>query len=598
MAGTRLRQNVVVRDISQAWQVLAEFRTRKAYWANVGSDGKPREQTGGRIPGRMLLCEALECFLVPALDPLLHDAFERTLRMESGTSTFLRTLKDDTNELIESTFEVQGERIQTRFYTDPYTQLGEITKAGGESPQNVDCAAFVIAVLLHIWHLFGADSRLDSELVGEFRAAVDVDKLPGYIDASIDYLISCHEPGQGWRWTDHPKVPSTVYFTWTACETFGEIDDLILSAELRTDLDETADPLDPCHWDQVKIASSPFRFKRDALYGAVRSSRTWALNRLAEMSAGKMITEPLLMNKSGQDDPRYPCFPSDEYEKRKQDPAKAEKHVLWANNLMLLDVLALTYGDRDPEHSFTQENMERSLMSLVDVYRQPATRAILDNYEYLFYLHPGEGEVLDVNKLRLNRGHSLYGDKSFAPLLMRVLLLFLQYGIGNSIILEEEVAAIYRYLLEGRNRAPDYQYVWDQEGLSLFATERALEALRDYVMFLAVERTADQPILQSERTQVDAVLDDFVRLLRKALRSAVPATTETEEMSKLLKRVGALEAALKNLDQEGMSTAGSLKLNDRCTKLETEVETINKRLGKHSKRITKLEDNGVPADAD
>ena len=591
----RRKYKVTETDILKAWHVLAKSRLDKDFWANIGAGGKPREQTGGKVPGRILLCEALECFLVPALSPLLAGEFERVLKLEVRDRVFIDAFIEDTNTLIDSVFTFsQGHAIKTRFYSDPYIQLDEIKK-GTQTPQNIDCAAFVTSTLLHLWQLFAPGSWLDQKLVATFCDKVDINSIPKLVDVCVSYILRCHEPGRGWRWTDNDKIPSTLYFTWTVCETFSEIDDVVLARERLPDLQQSADPLDLSTWDREKTSQSLFKFDREALCKAICSARTWALEQLEGVSVGTQVKEPVLMDPRGVTNAKYPCFPGEEYKSRKQDPKKAEDYVLWLNNLMLLDILALTYGDKDPNFDFTQELMERALMSLLEIYKSSEAKEVLDNYEYMFYLHPGEGQVLDINALSLNRSHSLYGDKSFPQLLTRVLILFLQYNVGNSIILGEQVASLYRSLLEGRNRL--HQYVWDRDGLNVYATERALEALHDYHLLLASDEEGEQTKPLAARTPLDDVLDDFAGRLKQALQSLTADIARPEAtLHNLERRVDIIEQTVQNPDRaisqtDLLQVAG--KFTEDVKKLKDKVEKLDiwtKQLQKLDQRLRDIED--------
>lgn len=574
----RSRHEVIAKDIIQAWKVLAKFRMEKGFWANMGEAGTPDESTGGAVPGRVLICEALELFLIPALNPFLKEDFDRILRFTFNEETFLDVFANDLQILIDAVFVIHGDNtIETRFFSDPYSMLDDI-KAQSAVPQNVDCATYVVSVLLHVWYLFGSDGGLDEELCRRLREKVSFDSFPRLVDACIEFIIECHEPGKGWRWTNNEKVPSTLYFSWTVCEILNEVDNLILDSERRPNLPLTADPLDQSSWNQDLIDKSPFLFNREALAASMRDLRSWALEQLRDVSVGTMVTESVLMDPSGQNNPQFVCFPSEEYTKLGLDDQHSQS-VLWLNNLFVMEIVLLTYGDRTGDSAHVTAMLENGLLSLIKKYLYDEDlRNVLDHYNYMFYLPPGDGEVLDLSKLRNNRPHSLYRDKIFQGLLMRLLVLYIRYDIGNFLLLEEHLKTLYRRLLEARNHTVDYQYAWDSDAFSVFATVRAMESLKEYSL-LEYEEGSVRPTTIQTRTELDDVLDDFAGRLGVALRDITTQNSGLQEGTG--DRIAAIEGRLQDLKNsigdgsgEGVSKVDWLQDHDGILKLQADVNSL------------------------
>ncbi len=578
---------ILLEDITRAWDALIEDRLKRGYYANRSAQEKQMETSEH---GPVLLAEALCSFLLPALN---ENLLPRLIGRLQEKPEFREAFFQDVKRLFDLvTPSESGEPYQ--FTGEPYSNLGApmvLARGVKQVPRNLDCATWVVGTGLYVWQLFSPHQG-KAKAVSTLEAGF-FDDLCRTVDAAIDFMMSCYSSDQkGFRWTDDPAIPPLLYFTWTACKAFDDIDAIVLPLERRENIPEEADLLESRWLDDEKIKASPFNFDRYKLLECMRGAREGLLQWVEELEAGGMC-EDNQMKLEGKDDVRYAYWDLGSADYAGQQIEHVEK-VNWLNNLMVLDGLVTTYADKEPALGLTlRPRLERALVSVVEKYRDPSVRPMLDNWEYVFFLPIGESAQFNRAYLRQSRENRValrYGDKVFVPLLLSIVVDLLEFGIGNPIILEELMRELYGNLIFGRNRRVEWQWVWDRDSFSIFATQRTLEALNDYQSYVSSREKSEMPG-EAVPASIDRAIDNLSSSLKATISKMVTEATKAgvrvpPSLEGVQNKLRDLRAGLEELKEQQQY----LVTRDKFTKLFDDVHKLGIKNDEILRELRKIDD--------
>jgi hypothetical protein len=157
--------------------------------------------------------------------------------------------------------------------------------------------------------------------------------------------------------------------------------------------------------------------------------------------------------------------------------------MVFYNSLYALLILLWSWGDRSDDGTVVDDDaknkINRAISQLVYNYSSiPVVKEVLDRFEYVFSL-PGKGIFKANSEKELG-----YLDSAFLPLLTRLLVLFVVYGVGDRNMLEPIIRNLYVELLQSRHRNDiKYSALWSTNQIEMFSTQRALQALTFYYAY-------------------------------------------------------------------------------------------------------------------
>lgn len=464
-------------DILLAWNGLVISRLEKGYFDN--------EDNPFNREARIATAEGLESFLIPCLKSpeLKEELMERLKTKKTNGGKFIDAFMNDINYLVNATIikeeskgHVSPKDSQGKgFFSDPYWHPESVKKAilpnakaknpilGKGYIEIVDSIGFIVPTMIHFLKLFKNEDLFKSK-------RINFNNIENVITEGIKKIINWHIKGEGWGWGDKEKygLPTNLYSTWTVCETFSEIDDYILKEEIA---------LGKKH---------PFGFKSKDMWKCIEETKNYIVDNYLDFMIEE---EPILPKKNGS-----------EIESFTVNNQNSIKYIDLNNDLYALDILILTYADRKWENNLPfiatidkrieeteldeeiRNKLELALYKIIKIYKNPEAKKILQTKEYKFYFEPGN--VLNKQTFRREPKWFEYSDKSFLPLLLRVIIQFLMYNIGNPIVLEELATEIYIDLLLTRHKKePKLRHCWDDTYFGVYTTERAIETLTDLYLY-------------------------------------------------------------------------------------------------------------------
>ena len=479
-------------------------------------------------PGDLATCEGLEAFLVPAVEGALpfSDFLSRFRgsgpeRSEQEKQAFLAEFGKDVRQLVD--------RWKTgRFSGQPYAVEESILRALPPNLQDkqkwvsiTEAAAMACRVLIHLLTLKLSPSKEESES-GHFNkyigSQLDDAGVFAALKNAIEFLVRAFqkgdgdsegvkivsaknggESGSGWSWTDHANLPPILFFTASAVDAFAELDLYLIRKSADGTWDRTGTE------DQRKLAAFYQREATtiDLLQLCVEMSRQWVENLvLANISIGSgEYVEPNVETFLG-DAEAYKQFAQGVKREGLANPP-----MILYNNLYALLILLWSYADWDEKGECIDElvknKINRALMQIVYSYKSlPTVRQVLSVCPYQFYL-PGKGYFRDGSDVKCS-----YLDSGFLPLLTRLLVLFVVYGVGDRNLLEPVIRDLYVELLQNRNREKlDYSGLWSSKAVEVFSTQRAIQALTFYYAYArAKEGIAGCPQEVPRASAADAVV--------------------------------------------------------------------------------------------
>ncbi len=448
------------------------------------------------------MSEGLEAFLVPAVEGALEfSSVIEGIPIGKARQDFVDAILKDIGELL-----ARWEKGQ--FSGKPYAEEVDIIKALDEKRQakldalNItESAAMACRVLIHLLTL----KHQSPEKEGLFRQEIAVhlidEQIINGLKQAIDFLVKSFQkgqtgqtedekiasatydgdPGSGWSWTDWQGLPPMLFFTAAAVDAFAELDLYLIRAAEQGDMES--------------ILKDFYKYNKRSIMSfqlCVDMARRWVVSAvLPNLSLGEgQYEEPEIDYKA--DEKRFALYELPlarspiialKKTKRKYPP------IIY-NNLYGLQILLWSWGDwsdwRPDKQAIdidarTKGWINQAITQLVYIYDSvPEMKEILRKVDHEFLL-PGEGFFKpDAGK------NCSYIDAGFLPTLMRLLVLFLVYGVGDRNLLEPVIRNLYVELLQNRNRSSkDYATLWSAEGVEIFSTQRATQALTFYSAYAA-----------------------------------------------------------------------------------------------------------------
>ena len=460
--------------------------------------------------GDMATCEGLETFLIPAVERALpFSKFLAHYESKGGDEqAFVEAINADIEGLLES--------WQAGLFSgEPYANIKKIQaniepvlKDQFRNVNITESAALACRVLIHLLTL--KLNRTDEELFQkEIGKKLDESKMFAALAKSIDFLVRAFQKGEGaneeeqianarvgthigsgWSWTDRQALPPMLFFTAAAIDAFAELDLYLIRTVLKRE------------WvaDGLKLA----------VFYQENSEKLQHFQLCVDMARRWVQTAVLLnlIDGYGQHVERFPkgndligeelYFDKEPegYDQYKEDLRKwsALQHppMVFYNTLYALSILLWSWGDRsedgDSEDDDSKNKINRAISQLVYNYSSiPVVKEILDRFEYVFSL-PGTGIFKPGGEKE--RG---YLDSAFLPLLTRLLVLFVVYGVGDRNMLEPVIRNLYVELLQSRHRDKiDYSALWSTTEIEIFSTQRAIQALTFYHAYACGKEIVDE----------------------------------------------------------------------------------------------------------
>lgn len=451
--------------------------------------------------GDLAICEGLEAFLVPAVEGALtlSDLLKAMPTNNCDKQVFADAVVADVNGLL-------SRWIVSSFSGEPYANpddiLGTLQPIRRQEIKKVDIvesAAMACRVTTHLLTL-----KLVRHQEAEFRTLIG-DKVPEHhlftaLIKAVEFLIKSFrkgpgeteqekiasasigtQHGSGWSWTDWPDLPPMLFFTAAAVDAFAELDlYLIRVAESKEPIDDAAGQKKII--DFYNIHQETFAL----LQLCVDMARRWVRNiALADLSSGwGFYPEPEVRKVDVLPEGKDAEF----LKQIKSELERAEvpqMPTLLYHNLYALQVLLWGWADRSESGTGTNDEVttmiNRALAQLVYNYdRVPVIKSVLADFDYVMELPGGDYCTPGTDKKRR------YLDSGFLPLLTRLLVLFVVYGVGDRNLLEPVIRNLYIELLQSRIRENlDFTALWSTKTIEIFSTQRAVQALTFYFAYAA-----------------------------------------------------------------------------------------------------------------
>jgi len=469
---------------------LARFRVRKKGYRSKEPDA----------PGQLATCEGLETFLVPAVEGALSfsSVLDELVTTDCTKTMFADTVVDDVEELLEHW---RGGRFSGEPYAREDTILAALQPIHAVKLRKLDIVEAAAMACRVITHLLTLKLMRDEEI--EFRALIgdriDEATLFEALKNAIGFLVGSFRKGtwdseegklsgvdaagtgSGWSWTDWPGLPPMLFFTAAAVDAFAELDLYLI----RVVDDETT----PNHPGRRKLLDF---YKRNSDFFeqfqvCVEMTRRWVQARvLPALSLGEGFhSEPEIKTESKR---------LSKFNTEMERDGLASPPLLY-NSLYGLQILLWCWADRDEtglkEDGRAKSAINRALAQLVYNYdRVPLVKKILAEVDYVVSL-PGKAYFKEGTEEERH-----YLDSGFLPLLTRLLVLFVVYGVGDRNLLEPVIRNLYVELLQNRHRNdPDLTALWSAKSIQIFSTQRAVQALTFYYAYAAGREKVDGRML-------------------------------------------------------------------------------------------------------
>jgi|GEM_PF-5512002 len=450
-------------------------------------------------PGDLATCEGLESFLVPAVE--YAHGFSEFLSVYQSKEPFVEALCRDIEKLLQNWEKgvFQGEPYSKQMRIEAVLDANFLEAKGVNI---TEAAAMACRVLIHLLTLKlnrPNEEKLFCDLIGN---KFDDDRLLLALKAAVSFLVESFQKGDGktvedriansqvkgksgsgWSWTNWDRLPPLLFFTAAAVDAFAELDLYLIrdAAELKNGTE-----------GQQKI----YKFYSDNL----RALESFQL--CVEMSKQWVKNEVLLRLCKGfgeyVDKAHEPHYDVKEYEDFKADIRRAglnQPPMGFYNNLYALQIFLWSWADRDEYGSDfdlqTKERINRALAQLVYNYDSiPVVKEVLGSIGYTFALPTESPEA----KFAKEKEEFTYYDSGFLPLLTRLLVLFVVYGVGDRNLLEPVIRSLYIELMQNRDRSGkvNTSSLWSAKGVEIFSTMRALQALTFYHAYARGKEQAER----------------------------------------------------------------------------------------------------------
>jgi hypothetical protein len=478
---------IVQNRIREALVDLVYYRLKKGKFESENPAGS----------GDLATCEGLETFLVPAVEEAV--AFSELLAAipNEKRGEFVEAMLLDIKGLVKNwtagvfSGAPYGNPAVLRNALRPSLkdELGEIN--------NVEAAAFACRVLVHLMTLLtrGEDEKIFADAIGSKLSVKDLlqaqanaitylvksfqkgeaeDERQGIVEANID-----GKPGSGWSWTALPDLPPMLFFTAAAVDAFAELDLYLIR------------PMVKKSWSTEGVYGELVKFYIDNkvsienLQLCVDMARRWiegsVLPYLSRGIGQYLERLPLEPKPYATESPNY----GDDFRTRSKAIEEAfslrDPPIVYYNNIYSLLILLWSYADWDVSgeavNPTAKAAIDRALAQIVQRHATPEIHDFLNRFPNVFYL-PGEQIFEDGRKARCE-----YLDSAFLPLLTRLLVLFVVYGVGDRNLLEPAIRNLYVELLQGRDRSGDYSGLWSEASIELYSSQRAVQALTFYYAY-------------------------------------------------------------------------------------------------------------------
>ncbi len=457
--------------------------------------------------GDLATCEGLETFLVPAVEEAL--SFSEFLRKYTASDRFVQKFHEDLSSLLAN-----WNKEKPEFSGRPYTDLGRVRKAvepvqrAALEPFNItETAAMACRVTIHVLTL-KYRNRDEYEFVTMIGNRYEDDVLLHALSNAVDFLVDTFQKsshgenvdqkiamstwgdfaGSGWSWTASPPgifLPPLLFFTAAVVDAFAELDLYLIRPGSKNHFTATAPALQKFFWGKQKQLFQ--------LQLCVDMARRWV----------RTTVIPNLAFGSGQHEEVYPGAEKTKIIYVKQPELDAyqadwekvglRSPILYYNTVYALQILLWSFGDRTDDgkriDDVSKNEINRALTILVYSYDSiPVVKQVLAKSRHIFLL-PGRG-IFSVSD---ERASCEYLDAGFLPLLTRLLVLFVVYGVGDRNVLEPIIRSLYVELLQKRNRSEiQYGALWSIEGIEIYSTQRAIQALTFYHAYAAGKELVDQ----------------------------------------------------------------------------------------------------------
>lgn len=499
-------------------------------------------------PGDMATCEGLEAFLIPAVEGALR--FSEFLEHYGAKGKDLKAFVDAVSKDIEGLLAGWEKGL---FSGEPYANIKKIQasidpalKEQFKQVNVTESAALACRVLIHLLtlKLNRTDEKLFQREIGD---RFDESRLFTALSEAISFLVRAFQKstegeteeeqivnakvgtqvGSGWSWTDRPGLPPMLFFTAAAVDAFAELDLYLIRPVLKRD------------WvgEGIKLAVFQSENAEKLLHFqlAVDMARRWVqksvllylidgYGQYAErFPQGKDQWESLEFNDNPNGYDRY----KDDLDRWRE--LRHPPMVLY-NSLYALLIMLWSWGDQSDsgktEDDEAKNQINRAISQLVYNYSIPVVKEILNRFEYVFYL-PGTG----IFKPTSEKKDREYLDSAFLPLLTRLLVLFVAYGVGDRNMLEPVIRNLYVELLQNRHRDKiEYSALWSNNEIEIFSTQRAVQALTFYYAYAGGKEIADKKggdggILLRNKTGLALVLEAVLERQVQAPEAVAAAAT-------------------------------------------------------------------------
>ncbi|HEU4710287.1 MAG TPA: hypothetical protein VFS76_01920 [Pyrinomonadaceae bacterium] len=498
--------------------------------ANYRNDSPGFISTKPEKVGDMATCEGLEAFLTPAVEGALSFSKFLDYYEEKGgdVTSFVKAIKKDIAGLLDN--------WQADIFSgEPYANVKKIQanveplfKEDFKQINITEAAALACRVLIHLLTL--KLNRTDEDrFQREIGDDLVEDRLFDSLNKAIDFLIRAFQKGDGpteeqqivnakvgthvgsgWSWTDRPNLPPMLFFTAAAVDAFAELDLYLIRTVLKRE------------WvaDGLKLAVFHKQNAEKLLHFqlCVDMARRWVQKAvlLNLIDGYGQYAERLPQGNDPIGEELYFEKSPEGYEQYQEDLErwKALRHppMVFYNSLYALLILLWSWGDRTDDGEFVDDDaknkINRAISQLVYNYSSiPLVKEILNRFEYVFAL-PGKGIFKPGSEK--DRG---YLDSAFLPLLTRLLVLFVVYGVGDRNMLEPVIRNLYVELLQSRHRDKiEYSALWSTKEIEVFSTQRAIQALTFYYAYaggkeIVEEKSGGGGIILRNKTGLPLVLE-------------------------------------------------------------------------------------------
>jgi hypothetical protein len=470
---------------------------------------KGNYHSGNEAAGDLATCEGLETFLVPAVEEAYR--FSDFLRKYPSKDRFVEKFHEDLSGLLE-----KWSKEKPEFSGAPYADMGKVRNAvkpvqrKSFEPFNItETAAMACRIVVHILTL-KQRSKDEEEFVQAIGKDFDDNRLLGALSNAVDFLVAAFQKsntgasdgekianakwgnseGSGWSWTaGQPGGASglapLLFFTAAVVDAFAELDLYLIRPGRANVFADSAPALQKFYQDKQK--------QLFLLQLGVDMARRWIQTEVL----------PNLTLGTGQHEEEYPDNSQTKIVyaiQKESDPYRSDWEqaglkppVLYYNTLYALQILLWSFGDRSDDGKSVDDAaksaINRALTLLVYNYDSiPVVKQVLGEVPHVFLL-PGRGMFSASDK----DSDCDYLDAGFLPLLTRLLVLFVVYGVGDRNLFEPILRDLYVELLQRRHRTePEYGALWSIDKIEVYSTQRAIQALTFYHAYAAGKELVDR----------------------------------------------------------------------------------------------------------